>query len=83
MPMLLLAARSRKDILGIIFYDVSTYLAFPVTWDFFGHLSWEMKLMGLITVFVLTVIAILAYRRACVHLSLSNFPLTCSTRLKP
>ena len=80
MPMLLLAARSRMDILGIIFYDVSTYLAFPVTWDLFGHLSWEMKLMGLITVFVLTGIAILAYRRARVHLSRSNFPLTCLTR---
>ena len=82
MPMLLLAARTRKDILGIIFYDVSTYLAFPVTWDFFGHLSWEMKLMGLVTVVVLTGIAILAYRRARIHLSLNNFPLTFPTRSK-
>ena len=84
MPMLILAARTTKDIVGIIFYDVSTYLAFPVTWDFFGHLSWEMKVMGLVNVLLLAVIAILAFRRAHVHLSFANFfeLLPCSTPSK-
>ncbi len=84
MPMLILAARTSKDIAGIIFYDVTTYLAFPVTWDFFGHLSWEMKVMGLLNIFVLAVIAISACQRAHIHLSfghLFGIPL-CSTPSK-
>jgi hypothetical protein len=72
MPTLILVARTRWDIAGIIFYGVSTYLAFPMVWDYTG-LSIESKIMGLVNTAVLAVIVILAIRRVHIQLSLKNF----------
>jgi hypothetical protein len=73
MPLLILSARTRKDIALIFIYDISTYLAFPVTWDFFGHLSWQMKLMGVSNVLILITTIITAFFRAQIRLSFPPF----------
>lgn len=56
LPFYILAAKNRIDVGLIMLYGVTTYLGFPIVWDYFGPESNAMVFMGLVNIIFLVVI---------------------------
>lgn len=70
MPMLILTARTRLDIVWIVFYGIATYIGFPVVWDAGNMVA--LQLMGFVNIVTIAHIAVLAFHRAHVHFTIKH-----------
>lgn len=69
MPFLILAVRNWFDVALIIFYNLVTYLTFPLAYDLFGVSSTAYKYGGAATAAVLIILLGLALARAKIKLT--------------
>lgn len=71
MPFLILAVKDKKDIWLIVFYNLVTYLAFPLAFDLFGDASIEF---GVFTAFIYVALFLIIFRTIKrIHFSLDFF----------
>lgn len=69
LPFVILAVRNRFDIALIIFYNLVTYLTFPMAVDLYGFSSAPFKIGGAATAAILMIVLGLAIARAKVKFS--------------
>jgi hypothetical protein len=56
LPFLIISARNIKSVGLIIAYNVTTYLCFPVIFDYYGSSSYQLQISGLLTYLILFII---------------------------
>ena len=58
LPFYILVSDSKIDTAIIIFYGITTYIAFPVTWDYYGGNSIQMLVLGIINIISLALVTL-------------------------
>lgn len=55
-PFFILSLKNKIDIGIAVFYGISNYIGFPITWDYFGKSSPQLAIMGALHIIILAAI---------------------------
>jgi len=73
-PFYILAANKKTDLAVIVMYGITTYIGFPIIWDYFGSGSREMIAMGIVNIMFLILIVLTTIGRIQTPETFSNHP---------
>lgn len=68
MPFLILSIKDKKDVLLILFYNLITYVFFPIVFNSYGNSSFPLKVLAVTSYMILVFLIVRSVRRITINL---------------
>ena len=69
MPFLVLSIKDKKDVLLILFYNLITYIFFPIVFNSYGNSSFPLKVLAVLSYLILSFLIVRSIRRITINLT--------------